>query len=213
MIKWERKDGKVLEFDVKDTIGLYADGEYVGNINYLYPIKDGGNNILEFRHIKLDKNFKLKVTDEIAKKILLQDNKNKEVIDNFFRNLDNVKINCLSYTHYYIDESTEDYETVKNMNKKYFTEKKEEWIEENKKYFIKTDEVIRSYESTKYIYVFKKSNMEKVDNRIAEYKKTETYKEQVKSEKEFLELCELAEKSTDIDFEDMTGLKREWYLI
>lgn len=133
-------------------------------------------------------------------------------INNYFENLDNVKMYCLSYTHYYINEETKGYEEMKQLNKTHFEEVEQNWIEKNKQYLIKTGEKVEPYESTVYYYEFKKIEIEKVEEKIEQFKKTDTYKKQKEGEAKYNKLHKMAETMTDAEFEDATGMPKEFAL-
>lgn len=213
MIKWIREDGKILEFDVRRTTKLYCNSKFLGEIFYIHKLREDVK-ILEFENVQDDyKTYKLKVTDEnIAQQILNKDKENKEKIDDFFNNLDNVELYCLSYKHYYIDKKTKDYEKTKSLNEEYFENKSEEWLIENKKYLVKTNERVKSYESPKTFYKYYKENIEIVEKKREEYRQTDKYKENLEIQSRLIELGEIAKTMTDAEFEDLTGLEREHYL-
>lgn len=132
----------------------------------------------------------------------------KEAIDEYFSNLDNVKLGKLGNGSYYIKEENEE---LKNLNKNYYNKIEEAWLENNKKHIVKTkDEWIKNkagkMEKVRE-YEFKKENIEQIDER-----RNEKSEARVESEKRYADLYELAQ--TDIseeDFEDVTGLPKEHF--
>lgn len=138
----------------------------------------------------------------------------KKVIDRYFEKLDNVTLTGIGRGLYAIYDKPEGFEEMKKLNKKYFEKIENNWIEENKKYFIVTEKWVKNgigqMEKEKKA-IFKKENIEMKEKEIAERKvKSEARK---KSEERYNKLYELAETMNDEDFEDITGLRREDYLI
>jgi len=135
-------------------------------------------------------------------------------IDRYFEKLDNVKLTGIGNGLYAIYDKPEGFEEMRKLNKKYFEKVKNNWIEENKKYFVVTEKWVKNgmgqMEKEKKA-IFKKENIEMKEKEIAERNvKSEARKE---SEKIYGKLYELAETMNDEDFEDITGLRREDYLI
>lgn len=133
----------------------------------------------------------------------------KELINEYFANLNNVEIYCLQYSHFYIDEKTEEYQEMKELDKNHFEDVKANWIKENRKYFVETSSENKPYEDTEIFYNYTKEKAKEIEIKIEEIKNTKEYQEKVNR---FNELCDMAEKMKDIDFEDITGLRREDYI-
>ena len=186
-------------------------------------IKDFGDMIGVRFHIAKDflkkySNIRLK-KETYAKLVQIREDI-KIAIDKYFENLDNVKLEKLSNNGIVINDKTEEYKKLNELDSDYFYNTEENWIRKNKKYFTVTksntkDDFGMIHQYTKYF--FTKDNIAKVDKEIAEYKQTKEYKEKMKKKEEsnnrFNELCKLAETMSNADFEDATGLSRENYLI
>lgn len=153
------------------------------------------------------------VKDTEFQKLVNIKNEIKKAIDNYFENLDNVKIGELSNYSYYLKEENKE---LKKLNKDYYDEVERNWLEDNKKYIVKIKDkwVKNEMGQMKKIreFEFKKENIEAIDKKIEERKNNKS-KARIESEKRYAELYELAE--TDIsaeDFEDVTGLRKEDFI-
>lgn len=130
----------------------------------------------------------------------------KERINKYFEELDNVEIYCLHYTHYYISKETKGYKEMKELDKEHFGDVEAKWLRENKKYFVETDRKVEVYEDDKIFYVYTKENAAEKENKKAECEQVE------ENTGRFAELCKMAERMSNVEFEDVTGLPREHYL-
>lgn len=215
-IKWNRKDGKALEFKVEDTVKFYADGNYMGEIFHVYPLQKENDGIVEFENVN-DKyqTYKLKITNiEIREAILQAKIDNMKAIDNFFENIEKAELSELSNGSIVLNNTG----GVKLLDTSYFNEKLQKWIQENKKYFVKHNDLeeIDDMMYDNITYTFNKNNTASIDEEIEDIKSTKEYKERQdkikQNEKKYFELNELANSLTDDDFEDVTGLARGDYV-
>lgn len=186
-------------------------------------IKDFGDTIGVRFHIAKDflkKYSNIRLKKETYTELVQIREDIKIAIDKYFENLDNVKLEKLSNGSIVFSERTDRYKELKVLDEDYFHEVEEDWIRDNKKYFT----VEKGYNKDDFgmmhpytNYFFTKDNIVEVDKKIAEHKQTEEYKEKMKKKEEsnnrFNELCKLAETMNNVDFEDVTGLSRENYLI
>lgn len=138
-----------------------------------------------------------------------------EAIENYFNNLDNIKLHELSNGSIVFAEETEEYKKLEELNKGYFYEQKENWIMENRKYFAKDttwDQNGMGMMESETTYLFSKEKIEEVEEEISEYKQSDEYKTKLETEKKYEELQELADKMGDEEFEDITGMKKEFLI-
>lgn len=204
---------------VDNNLKYYKEGKLVAvtkNFDNKNNTKDFGDDIgVRFHMHKgmLENYSNMRMKKETFKQLINIKLGIKKAIDKYFKELDNVKLGELSNYSYYFKEDNEELES---LNTDYYNETKRKWLENNKKYIVKIKdeweknemgqmENIREYE-------FKKENIEAIDKKIKEREsnKSEARKE---SEIRYAKLYDLAEELSDEDFEDITGLKREDYLI
>lgn len=144
----------------------------------------------------------------------------KVTIDKYFNNLDNVKLRLVTNRFIAFSEKTEEYKSLKKLDEDHFDEKEKEWISANRKYFI----INKGYNEDDFgmmeaytNYYFTKESIENIDKEAEEYKESDKHKEKLEKENErmndFSKLNELAMTTNNDDFEDVTGLKRQDYLI
>lgn len=192
-----------------NSLEFYQEGklaaETIGFINEGSTVKVNE----ETRGIRFSKtNFKdhngVAIKEESYKELLSIREEIMTAIDNYFNNLDNVKLEELSNGSIIISEKTEEYKQLKDFNRNYFIDTEEKWLKENKKYFLKgkiSRENIHGNIEYKTIYTFNKENISE-----------EIEVKEVKVNKRYEELRRLAETMSDEDFEDTTGMKKEFIL-
>lgn len=192
-----------------NSLEFYQEGklaaETIGFINEGSTVKVNE----ETRGIRFSKtNFKdhngVAIKEESYKELLSIREEIMTAIDNYFNNLDNVKLEELSNGSIIISEKTEEYKQLKDFNRNYFIDTEEKWLKENKKYFLKgkiSRKNIHGNIEYKTIYTFNKENISE-----------EIEVKEVKVNKRYEELRRLAETMSDEDFEDTTGMKKEFIL-
>ena len=137
-------------------------------------------------------------------------------IDEYLENLTEAKLKGLSNGSM-VFIKTEEMKEIEDLNEDYFYEASKNWMQENKKYFdkkIEWEENGMGMMESETTYTFNKTNIEKVEKEIVEYKQTDEYKEKLKekqeAEKRYNELHKLAKELSDEDFEDVTGLLKDF---
>lgn len=203
MIKWERAIDDVLEFDVKKYVDIYKNGTKVGEAYYTYKLEEGQDNILEFTLLKNRETYYIKMTNkEVNRQILDKVKENKKEIEKFFDNIKNAKLTKLSSGQLVFINKDEEFKRLQGLHEK-FNDIEENWIKENKKHFIEEEEAEKNSEGMIYFttnYIFDKNTLVKEDT-ITE------------NNDRLHALMHLADTTNDDDFEDITGLRREDYLI
>ena len=140
------------------------------------------------------------VTEEEYQELLTIKVETEKAIDNFFSGLEKVELNVRS-GYYNICNMNEE---IEELNNKYFKEASNKWIQENKKHFVKSGKWVQTEIGT----------MEMVTTCTFVKENIAAVKEVKKENKNYIDVArmmELAEKLNDEDFEDMTGLPREYY--
>jgi hypothetical protein len=201
MINFSKK-GLKFEVEVTEKLTVYLEGKAIGESEYINKLEK--NNLIAFNdEVKagpLKGMLGITVDEKVRNEILgeYEDNKNK--IDKYFNEIEELEIEKIGHRNYYI--LGESHKEIEKLNEGYFFRKKEEWIRNNKRNFMLKDELTEAFESqTRKIYIYKKG-----------YEKETAKKATNNNSSRYNKLYEEAEKMTDEEFEDIYGVKREGYI-
>lgn len=144
------------------------------------------------------------LTEEQYQEVIDYKEETKATIENYFNNIEKAELVELSNSSLAL-VMDEEQEEIEKLNKSYFNEISENWIKENKQFFNKKEEWKENANGMmvcKTTYTFSKEEVEEVKENKIDKEKQAHYEN----------LHRLAEEMTDVDFEDTTGLSKEFLI-
>lgn len=199
--------GKGLSVKVNGSeVKFYMDNDLVARTSYFNNNeKQQGKIVVRFDNAweKLKGFSGTTLTEEQYQEVINYQEETKKTIDNYFENLENAKLKLLSNGSI-VFLKTEEQEELRDLNDSYFSDISYIWIRENTKNFTKERKTVNKGHGVMDIEVIYTFDKEK--NEVAETKK------QNKNNKRYDGLRELAQTMSDEDFEDVTGMKKDFIL-